>query len=111
MSAVLDAVRMVKSHTPDNIAQEIRLVYNKWNILDKIQSIVTDNAANMTAPIRQRNVRHTPCFAHTLNLVVQDSINNTEDVQKIKEEIDYCKSFFFFSITTCGCKSSTRSLH
>ncbi len=74
MSAVLDTVPMAKSHTADNIAEEIRLVYNKWNILDKIHSVVTDNAANVTAPIKQVNVRHTPCFAHTLNLVVQDSI-------------------------------------
>ncbi len=102
MSAVLDAVRMVKSHTPDNIAQEIRLVYNKWNILDKIQSIVTDNAANMTAPIRQRNVRHTPCFAHTLNLVVQDSINNTEDVQKLKEKIKTIVNFLHHSVKASG---------
>ncbi len=85
-SSVLDTVCMVNSHAADNIAEEIRLVNNKWNILDKIHSIVIDNAANMTAAVKQTNVRHTPCFAHTLNLVVQDSIKNTEDVQKLKEK-------------------------
>ena len=82
-SAVLDTVRMVKSHTADNIAEEIRHICNKWEISEKIRSIVTDNAANMTAAVKQMNVRHLPCFAHSLNLVVQDSIKNTEDVQKL----------------------------
>ncbi len=77
---MLDTVRMVKSHITDNIAEEIRLVYNKWDISDKIHSVVTDNAANMTAAMKQMNVCHILCFAHTLNLVVQDSIKNTEDV-------------------------------
>ncbi len=54
--------------------------------LDKIHSIVTDNAANMTVAIKRMNVRHIPCIAHTLNQVVQDSIKNTEDVQKLKEK-------------------------
>ncbi len=102
MSAVLDTVPMTKSHTVDNIAEEIRLVYNKWNILDKIHSVVTDNAANVTAPIKQVNVRHTPCFAHTLNLVVQDSINNTEDVQKLKEKIKTIVNFLHHSVKASG---------
>ena len=97
-SVVLDTVQMVKSHTADNIAEELRLVRNKWGISDKINSIVTDNAANMTAAIKQINVRHIPCFAHSLNLVVQDSIKTTEDVQKLKEKIKTIVSFFQHSV-------------
>ncbi len=101
-SVVLDTVRLVKSHITDNIAEEIRPVYNKWNILDKIHSVVTDNAAKMTAAIKQMNVRHTPCFAHTLNLVVQDSINNTENVQKLKEKIKTIVNFLHHSVKASG---------
>lgn len=85
-SVVLDTVHMVKSHTADNIAEELRFFCSKWGISYQICSIVTDNAANMIAAIKQMDIRHLQCFAHSLNLVVQNSIKNTEDVQKLKKK-------------------------
>lgn len=89
---------MVKSPTAENVAEELRLICNKWNILDKICSIVTDNTANMTAAMKIMNLCQIPCFAHALNLVVQDSIKNSEDIQKLKEKIKQTVNFFHHSV-------------
>ncbi len=65
----------------------------------------------MTAAIKQMNVRHTPCFAHTLNLVVQDSIKNTEDVQKLKEKIKTTVNFFHHSVKASGKLKQVQEQH
>ena len=59
---------------------------------------MNDNAANMTAAVNLLKLRHVPCFAHTLNLVVQDSIKSNGDVQKLKEKIKAIVSFFHHSV-------------
>jgi hypothetical protein len=41
----------------------------------KIAGITTDNGSNVVnAVVQELNVDHMPCFAHTLNLVVNDSV-------------------------------------
>ncbi|XP_076042318.1 zinc finger BED domain-containing protein 4-like [Oratosquilla oratoria] len=97
-SAVLETVCMTKAHTSENIAEELTLVSNKWNIKEKICSIVTDNAANIKAAVNEMNIRQVPCFAHTLNLVVQDAIRNTADVRKVKEKVKRVVTFFHHSV-------------
>ena len=54
----------------EHIAQELKRVVDNWKI-SSISCGVTDNASNMLAGIREAGWRNLPCFAHTLNLVVQ----------------------------------------
>lgn len=53
LSVVLETTRMIKSHTAENIAEELSRICNKWKILDKVCSVVTDNTANMSSAITQ----------------------------------------------------------
>ena len=97
-SAVLDTVCMSTAHTAENIAEEIQAICKKWNIMNKVCSIVTDSAANMTAAVKALNITHIPCFTHKLNLVVQDAIKNTPDIQRVKEKVKGIVIFFHHSI-------------
>lgn len=97
-SVVLETARITDSHTGENIAEELTRICNKWNILDKLCSVVADNASNMISAIKRMKQRYIPCFAHTLNLVVQDSLKNTEEVQAIKEKVKNIVTFFHHSV-------------
>jgi len=69
----------------DNLRTEMRHVISEWKLEEQLVAVVTDDAASITA-IRQvqqtdgcQAVKHLPCFAHTLNLVVEhaaQAINN-----------------------------------
>lgn len=97
-SAVLETICIAGSHTAENIAQHLRTICDNWNIFDKIRAIVTDNATNMTAAIKLLNKRQIPCFAHTLNLVVQEAIKNTDDVLQVREKVKQIVTFFHHSV-------------
>lgn len=85
---VLETARMTDAHTSANIADELTKICNKWNILNKVCCIVTDNATNMTSFVTSiMKIRHLPCFAHTLNLAVRSAIKNTEEVQRLQEKV------------------------
>ncbi len=60
----------------------------------KVSCCVTDNASNMTLGIEKTGWNHLPCFAHTLNLVVQDAIKNDSEVTGIKEKCKAIVSHF-----------------
>lgn len=54
--------------------------------------MVTDNAANVVAAVKNTNWRHLACFAHTLNLVLGDGLRIIQpELTKIKDIISYFK--------------------
>ena len=69
-SYVLETFNFNTDHTGEHITQELKRVIDNWEI-SSISCCVTDNASNMLAGIREAGWRNLPCFAHTLNLVVQ----------------------------------------
>ncbi|XP_068141509.1 E3 SUMO-protein ligase ZBED1-like [Drosophila tropicalis] len=62
------------NHSSANIATTFREICDEWNIFDKVHTIVTDNAASMIKTCELLKKKHLTCFAHTLNLVVQDAL-------------------------------------
>jgi len=75
-------VHPIHRHTADNLRTELCHVIGDWQLETKVVATVTDNAANITAALRQlqksnnafQGVKHLSCFAHTLNLVVQQAV-------------------------------------
>lgn len=62
-SVVSETARMVNSYTAENIAEELTRVCNNWHILNKVCSVVTDNAANMSSAVTSHmKLRHLPYF-------------------------------------------------
>jgi len=54
-----------------NIADTLKNMLTTWNVFEKTVCIVTDNASSMVKACEILKIRNLPCFAHTLNLVVQ----------------------------------------
>lgn len=61
-------------HTILNLATYLKNTVQEWNIEHKITAIVSDNAPNIVGAIKKCNYRHVPCFAHSINLVVQSGL-------------------------------------
>lgn len=78
---------LTKNHTAQKIANAFLEVFEEWNINDKVTCIVTDNAINMIKTFKILKKKHLPCYAHTLNLVVQDNLN----LDCIRHIINKCK--------------------
>jgi len=73
-------------HTAEHIAGELRRVTDEWGISNKVAAIVTDDASNMVAAVRITGWTHIHCFAHTLNLVVQEAIKIDSALLSIKKK-------------------------
>lgn len=58
----------------NNICLMLKRITDEWGLTVKIQAIVTDNGANVVSAVRKAGWAHYPCFAHTINLTVKDSI-------------------------------------
>lgn len=54
---------------------------------------MTDNGANMVAAVHKAGWSHHPCFAHTLNLIVKDSLKTVPEVVKVLEKCSAIVSF------------------
>lgn len=69
-------------------------VTDNWGITEKVVCVVTDNANNIVAAVR---LKHLPCFAHTLNLDVQDSLKADPELAEIQKKISGIVSYFHHS--------------
>lgn len=83
-SSVLSTQEIITDHSAPNISEAINNILDKWEINEKVVTVVTDNAANMKkAVINDLKKPHHPCVAHTLNLLVQDAIKDNEELNKL----------------------------
>ena len=97
-SCVLATCQVKMDHTAENISAELIKIANEWGIADKICCIITDNAANMMAAARLTQWRHLPCFAHTLNLIVQEATENDEELAELRRKCRNIVMYFKQSI-------------
>lgn len=89
---LLDCRVYGESHTAVNLSEEIKNVCNEWGVSQKISAIVTDNAANVVAAVKITGWSHVPCFAHTINLIVQHGLKNISSIRKkVKSIVEFFK--------------------
>uniref|UniRef100_A0A8D9FH44 Zinc finger BED domain-containing protein 1 n=1 Tax=Cacopsylla melanoneura TaxID=428564 RepID=A0A8D9FH44_9HEMI len=67
-------------HDAMNISEYLKKTFEDWGILNKIVAITTDNASVMIAAVQLLSIRHIKCFAHTLNLIVQNALDTISEV-------------------------------
>ncbi|XP_054281126.1 E3 SUMO-protein ligase ZBED1-like [Macrosteles quadrilineatus] len=92
VSVLLQCVEFQDRHTAENLSDQLKAVVKEWGIDNKIAGVVTDNAANEVAAIRLCEWRHIPSFAHSLNLVVQGSLDNIKPILvKVKAIVEFFK--------------------
>jgi len=77
---------MRERHTGENIAEAPCTAVKEWKIDEnRISEIVRDNASSMNVAIEKLGWCDVPCFAHTLQL----AINNRLDISTVMSI--YCK--------------------
>ncbi len=86
-SAILDCNRVEGRHTAAMIQEEVEKVLEDYTIKDKILTVVSDNGANVVRAVKDMGYRRLPCFAHSLNLVVTDSIKAVPKVQDARDKV------------------------
>lgn len=91
-SYLLQCAKFPQRHTSENIKNSLLNTLKDWGLQNKVTACTTDNAANVTAAIRLCNWRHISCFAHSLNLVVQSSLQEINVTrEKVKSIVEYFK--------------------
>jgi len=90
-------VLIEKDETAYNLSQLFKNCLTE--IFDKVNHIVTDNAANMKLTVELLNKKHFPCFAHSLNLVLRNAIikSNNNEVQSVITKRKNLVTFFHHS--------------
>lgn len=89
-TVLLGCPNVNESHTKENIKSHINSICGKWGVQEKVVSVTTDNAANITAGINLTDYSRLPCLAHTLNTMVQKSLKTIEGLkQKVKSIVEY----------------------
>ena len=74
-SAVLHVQSFPDSHTGANICAMFDDMFERWKIKkENIHIIVSDNASNMVKAMKDGGYLNLGCFAHTLQLIVNDGV-------------------------------------
>lgn len=92
-SILLSCDLMCESHTAVNLAEKLRETECNWGVEYKIILAVSDNANNIKSAItNELGWKFFGCFAHTLNLTVQDALSlETDVIQKVKTIVSHFK--------------------
>lgn len=102
-SHTLSTEEIPGKHTGEHISTVLEKIFCKWNILQKITTIVSDNGSNIKCAIIEfLKKRHHPCVAHTLNLSVNDAINNNPEFQYILKKCKTIVGHFNHSALSCS---------
>ena len=116
-SKMLSCSRFYATHTSHNIHHSFQEITKNYNIDKQIMVVVTDNATNMCKRFRLldifdeieteseddsidsvsiENPESITCFAHTIQLVVQDGLKHAENIKRLlnkaSRSIDFIKS-------------------
>ncbi|CAK1592618.1 unnamed protein product [Parnassius mnemosyne] len=80
-------------HTSIKVYRELKSLLENWGIYDKVNLFVTDNASNMESAARYFELDgwvHFGCYAHKLNLVVQDALAEIKDtIEKVQRVVNH----------------------
>ncbi|XP_077283268.1 E3 SUMO-protein ligase ZBED1-like [Arctopsyche grandis] len=89
-SVLLGCINYKERHTSQNLCDFMKVVMAEWNISHKVAAIVSDNAANILSAVRLGDWRSISCFAHSLNLVVQEATKKICDVLgRVKNIVEF----------------------
>ncbi|CAH0402536.1 unnamed protein product [Chilo suppressalis] len=92
---LLDCSNFEDSHTSENIQSVLTDLISKYELtLNKINFIVTDNAANIQRAVTNIGWKHYGCYAHTLNLILQNAITREQTLQSVLDKVKKIVRFF-----------------
>ena len=89
-SAVLQAQELSERHTGEYIALKITKMLEDWKVaLFQVHVVIRDNGSNMVKAMAEANLPSFGCFAHSLQLVVNDGVLSQRSV---KDFLAICRS-------------------
>ena len=87
-SYVLQTKQMCESHTARNIADELHLILQGWEITDaKLSAMTHDSARNIVAAVDLLGCKHLPCSGHTLQLAVRHAL----EIEEVARVLHRCR--------------------
>lgn len=99
---VLHCKEIEGRHTGLNICENIKAMLSNWSInLDRVHLVVRDNAYNMRLGMSLLNTNSLPCFIHTLQLVIKDSLFEDVDIKLMLAKARKICGHFSHSSTAC----------
>ncbi|XP_074604103.1 E3 SUMO-protein ligase ZBED1-like [Brevipalpus obovatus] len=96
-SILLSCLILEEPHTSAYIVKSLREILDFWTIdLCKIVACVTDNGANVKKAVCDLigSSKHLPCYAHTLNLVVKNSIESSGNLGEVLKQVRSIVQYF-----------------
>ena len=82
--------KITGSHTSNTIKSLSEETFEEWDISNSIISITTDNAPNMVSAVKSMNLQHIPCAAHTLHLIIKESLKFIQPlIEKCRKIVGY----------------------
>ncbi|CAG9840691.1 unnamed protein product [Diabrotica balteata] len=97
-SVAIDVQELSERHTSDYISTQLPEILNRWKIdFEKVEAVVTDGGTNMLKAISDSfgKIKHVPCFAHLVILVVEHSLDNEETkplLNKVQSIVKWAKN-------------------
>lgn len=89
-SYLLDCFKYEEKHTAENLATEINNILSDWDLIQRVNAVVSDDAANITDAIRLCSWRHIPCFANMVNGIVQAGLSALHEIRdKVRILVDH----------------------
>jgi len=81
------------SHTAINLSTFLNNCFEEWSIVNKVKIAISDNASNITAAISSnKNWKHIPCLAHSINLIAQCGLEEIKEIhKKLKKIVEHFK--------------------
>ncbi|CAK1582297.1 unnamed protein product [Parnassius mnemosyne] len=91
-TVLLESAHYSEKHTGELLASQLKNTIEAWGLTGKVVLAITDNAKNIVNAINLLGWKHFGCYAHTLNLVVDDALKIVKDtLEKIKNIVSYFK--------------------
>ncbi|XP_050506100.1 zinc finger BED domain-containing protein 4-like [Diabrotica virgifera virgifera] len=100
-SGTVGMIPLEDRHTSEYLCEQLRSLCSEWEIQEQnIVAIVTDNGPNIVKAINLfvGSKRHLPCYAHTLNLVCQNSLQNCPELVELLDKVKKIVSWFKQSV-------------
>ncbi|XP_036320331.1 zinc finger BED domain-containing protein 4-like [Rhagoletis pomonella] len=98
LSGTLGIFEMTEGHRSVCITEKLKDIFEEWHIsIDKVSAIITDNDSTVMKVNRDMfgEKKIIPCFAHTINIVVaksiDDSKNCTDLINKVRDIVKFIK--------------------
>ncbi|CAG5102786.1 Similar to ZBED4: Zinc finger BED domain-containing protein 4 (Homo sapiens) [Cotesia congregata] len=94
-STIIGVQDLHESHDAKYLGKTLEDMCNKWSI-SNIVAVISDNAANITKTIKDTFTTsgQLPCMAHTLNLVVSESLEKIGDLKLLLDNVKDIVTYF-----------------